>query len=378
MRNTVCDMLGIDFPLFAFSHCRDVVAAVSKAGGFGVFGASNGHMTVEQLKIELDWIDAHCGGRPYGLDLAVPENMKDLDATHVTTDQLKAQIPQQHKDFVEKLLVAHGVNTDTPVAADEDHEISHFHDTARLMVEEGLRHPIKLLVNALGVPPEFMVELAKAKGVRIGALVGSKNHARRQIDAGVEILVAQGTEAAAHCGEVTSMVLTPEVVSVARPLGVPVLTAGGVATGKQMAAAMMMGADGVWTGSVWLTTNESDVTEPVRQALLGAQSRDTLRSRAMTGKTARQLKSAWNAAWESPDSPGALPMPFQHLLTDRAFQQAEKSVIGGNEKARALVTEGVGMAIGLVHEQKSARQVVQEFMEDFAEATDRFKSMTDG
>jgi NAD(P)H-dependent flavin oxidoreductase YrpB (nitropropane dioxygenase family) len=377
MNTSVCTMLGMDFPLFAFSHCRDVVAAVSKAGGFGVFGASNGSVTPEQLKIELDWIDSHVAGKPYGLDLAVPENMSNRDVPHQTSSALMAQIPDKHKKFVEDLLTKYGVNPQSSVPADEDREISHFLDTAERLIDEGLRHPIRLFVNALGRPPQAMLDRSHAKGVPVGALVGSKEHALRQLEAGVDVIVAQGTEAAAHCGEVSTMVLVPEVVKTVRAVrSVPVLAAGGIVTGRQMAAAMAMGADGAWTGSVWLPTVESNVSQAVRERLLAARSRDTIRSRAMTGKTARQLRSAWNEAWESPDSPGALPMPFQHLLTNRAFQQIEKSVAGGNDKARALITEGVGQGVGMLDSVKSARTVVQEFMEDFAEALERVQALS--
>lgn len=379
MKNKFCGMVGIEFPLVAFSHCRDVVAAVSRAGGFGVFGATNGKMTPEQLKIELDWIDAHVEGKSYGLDIAVPENMADRDAEHVTTKTLEAQIPAEHLRFANDLLARHGIATNTPVDSDEDREVSHFLDTAEKMVDEGLRHPIRLFVNALGKPPQFMIDKCKAAGVPVGALIGSKDHAMRQLAVGVDVLVAQGTEAAAHCGEVSTMVLVPEVVRALEEIGsdVPVLAAGGIVTGRQMAAAMTMGAAGAWTGSVWLTTSESDVHPAVRERLLAASSRDTLRSRAMTGKTARQLKSAWNAAWESKDSPGPLPMPYQYLLTHRALLLAEKSVDGGNDSARAMLTEGVGQGIGMVDSAKSARTVVQEFMEDFADALDRINSFVE-
>lgn len=375
MNNSFCKLVGVEFPLVAFSHCRDVVAAVSRAGGFGVFGATNGKVTPEQLKIELDWIDAHVDGKPYGLDMAVPENMEDREAEHVTTKMLEAQIPEGHRRFVDELLARHGVSTNTPVDADQDREISHYLDTAEKMIDEGLRHPIRLFVNALGKPPQFMIDKCKAAGVPIGALIGSKEHALRQLEAGVDVLVAQGNEAAAHCGEVTTMVLTPEIVRMLEEIGsdVPVLSAGGIVTGRQMAAAMAMGAAGVWTGSVWLTTNESDVHPAVRERLLAARSRDTIRSRAMTGKTARQLKSAWNEAWESKTSPGPLPMPYQHLLTNRALLLAEKSVDGGNDAARAILTEGVGQGVGMINVAKSARAVVHEFMEDFATALERMR-----
>ena len=376
MQSALCEMTGVEFPLVAFSHCRDVVAAVSKAGAFGVFGCSNGSMTPEQLKTELDWIDANTGGMPYGLDIAVPENMENRNQQHQTSRTLMAEIPERHKQFVEDLLTKHGVNTRTSVPADEEHDISHFLDTAEKLVDEGLRHPIRLFVNALGRPPQFLIDRSHARGVPVGALVGSGEHALRQLEVGVDLLVAQGTEAAAHCGEVSTMVLVTEVVKAVQEVRqVPVLAAGGIVTGRQMAAAMALGAEGAWTGSVWLPTVESNVSQAVQERLIAARSRDTIRSRAMTGKTARQLRSAWNEAWEGPDSPGALPMPFQHLLTNRAFQQIEKSVAGGNEKAMALVTEGVGQGVGLLDSSKSARTVVQEFREDFAEALERMVAL---
>lgn len=374
MKTQICEQLGIEFPLFAFTHCRDVAAAVSRAGGFGVFGGAM--MGADQLKIELDWIDEHVDGNPYGVDLAIPENMPTKDEQEQNSATLYARVPNEHKVFVNSLLERHGVNPDTPVAFDEPHQLSPFLDEAERMVDESLRHPIKLLVNALGLPPAFLIERAHSKNVAVGALVGSKDHAVRQIEAGVDVLIAQGTEAAAHCGEVSTMVLTPEVVRAVKDIkDVPVLAAGGIVTGAQMAAAMAMGAAGAWTGSVWLTTAESNVAPVVREKILAAKSRDTIRSRAMTGKTARQLRTAWSAAWESEESPGALPMPFQHLLTDRAFQQATKSYENGNEQAREIVSEGVGQGIGMIVQEKDCRTVVREFMEEFAESIERLNEL---
>jgi NAD(P)H-dependent flavin oxidoreductase YrpB (nitropropane dioxygenase family) len=223
-----------------------------------------------------------------------------------------------------------------------------------------------------------MIDKAHQAKVPVGALVGSKEHAIKNLDAGVDVLIAQGTEAAAHCGEVSTMVLVPEIVRAVEGIrSVPVLAAGGIVTGRQMAAAMVMGAAGAWTGSVWLTTVESDVPPVVRDKLLAARSQDTLRSRAMTGKTARQLRTAWSDAWEGPDSPGVLPMPFQHLHTDRAFQQATKAAETGNKKAAAIVSEGVGQGIGMIDTVKSCRAVVLEFMEDFAEALERTRELAE-
>jgi NAD(P)H-dependent flavin oxidoreductase YrpB (nitropropane dioxygenase family) len=376
MKTEICRRLNIDFPLFAFTHCRDVAAAVSKAGGFGVFGGAT--MGAEQLKIELDWIDEHVDSKPYGVDLAIPENMPTKNQTAQDSATLYASIPEQHRRFVADLLEKHGVNPETPVPADEPRRLSPFLDEAEKMVDESLRHPIRLLVNALGRPPQFLIDKAHAAKVPVGALIGSKEHALKQLDAGVDVLIAQGTEAAAHCGEVSTMVLVPEIVRAVKKIrNVPVLAAGGIVTGRQMAAAMAMGAAGAWTGSVWLTTVESNVAPVVRDKLLAARSGDTLRSRAMTGKTARQLRTAWSDAWEGPGSPGTLPMPFQHLLTDRAFQQATKAAETGNEQARAIVSEGVGQGIGMIDEVKSCRTVVLEFLEDFAEALERMRALED-
>lgn len=367
-------MLGIEFPLFGFSHCRDVVAAVSRAGGFGVLGTTM--FSPEQLKVELDWIDAHVDGKPYGVDLAVAENMETKNETGQTSSTLRQRIPEQYRRFADDLLTRHGIDPAGSVATDEEHEIGQFTDTAERVMDECFKHPIRLIVNALGRPPQSMLDRARAKGIPVGALVGSKEHAIRQLEYGVDILIAQGTEAAAHCGEVSTMVLVPEVVAaVAAFRPVPVLAAGGIVTGRQMAAAMTMGAAGAWTGSVWLPTVESDVPQVVKERLLAARSRDTVRSRAFTGKTCRQLRSAWNEAWDGPDSPGPLPMPFQHLLAERAMQLAIKAAGAGNQQARLLLTEGVGQAVGMLDSSKSVRVVVHEFKDDFVAALERMNTL---
>jgi NAD(P)H-dependent flavin oxidoreductase YrpB (nitropropane dioxygenase family) len=376
MKSPLCDRYRIEFPLFAFTHCRDVAAAVSRAGGFGVYGGAR--IGSDRLKVDLDWIDAHVGGKPYGVDLAIPENMAMKGEKEQDSETLYAKIPEQHKRFVEQLLVKHGVNPQTPVAADERHRVSQFLDEAERMVDESLRHPIRLIVNALGRPPQFMVERARRHDVPVGALVGAKEHVIKQLEAGVDLLIAQGGEAAAHCGEISTMVLVPEVVRAVEAIRhVPVLAAGGIVTGRQMAAAMAMGAAGAWTGSVWLTTVESDVSAVLRAKFLAASSRDTVRSRAMSGKTARQLRSAWSEAWEGPDSPGMLPMPLQYVLTERAFQRATKAAETGNLQAARIVSGAIGQGVGLMETVHSCRGIVQEFMEDFAEALDRMRQLAD-
>jgi NAD(P)H-dependent flavin oxidoreductase YrpB (nitropropane dioxygenase family) len=374
MKSPICEMLGIEFPLLAFSHCRDVVAAVSRAGGFGVLGATvHSPDTIEQ---ELKWIDDHVDGKPYGVDVLIPENITTAGERNVTWKSLEARVPQAHRDFARGLLRKYGIEpTDTNVADNQPQPFDA--DTAMRLLEVSFRHPIRLIANALGVPPKAMIEMGKAHGVPVAALVGAKEHALRQVAAGVDILVVQGTEAGGHCGEVSTMVLVPEVIKAIKPIrDVPVLAAGGIMTGRQMAACMAMGAAGAWTGSVWLATVESETTEIFREKMIQASSRDAVRSKGRTGKPARQLRSVWTDAWDrGPDSPGALPMPLQSIISRNAFHAIDRAAAAGNTKARDLVSYFVGQGVGLIDSVKSASAVVQEFKEDFADAIEHMNAL---
>jgi NAD(P)H-dependent flavin oxidoreductase YrpB (nitropropane dioxygenase family) len=374
MKSPICEMLGIEFPLFAFSHCRDVVAAVSRAGGFGVLGAT-GH-SPESIHAELKWIEDHAGGKPFGIDILVPENMATAGERNVTYNSLKTRIPDEHRQFAKDLLAGAGVELQE-VQASDDRPQPFDPETALRTLEAAFEHPIKLIANALGVPPPEMIEMGKAHGVPVAALVGAKEHAIRQVSAGVDILVAQGTEAGGHCGEVTTMVLIPEVLKAIKPIReVPVLAAGGIMTGAQMAACMAMGAAGVWTGSVWLATTESETSEIFREKMIEASSRDAVRVKTRTGKPARQLRSAWTEAWDrSPNSPGPLPMPLMSLVSESALRSVNKAAEAGNPKAREMVTYFVGQGVGLVDSVKSATQVVQEFKEEFLEAVEHMNGL---
>jgi NAD(P)H-dependent flavin oxidoreductase YrpB (nitropropane dioxygenase family) len=367
MDTALCRMLGIEFPLLAFSHCRDVVAAVSRSGGFGVFGASG--CTPEQLETELAWIDANTGGAPYGVDLLVPENLAVRTDAGATQGDLAGQIPERHRSFVHDLLRRHDVDPTKGSHAreDPDRPPSYQLETGERLMEVAFRHPIRLIANALGVPPASMLERARRHFIPCAALVGAREHAIRQVAAGVDIIVAQGTEAGGHCGEVSTMVLVPEVLRAVQGK-VPVLAAGGIMTGRQMAGCMAMGAAGAWTGSVWLATMESETSPVFREKMVAAGSRDTVRSRGRTGKPARQLRSAWTDAWEGKDSPGPLPMPLQGLISEPAMARVNRSAEAGNSRARELVSYFVGQGVGLVDEIPSCRQVVARFMTEFAEA----------
>lgn len=375
MRTTVCDTFGIEFPIFAFSHCRDVVAAVSKAGGYGVLGLSGS--TPDQTEIDLKWIEKEIGDRPYGVDVAIPAKLfGDRESKTLTLEELNGRIPQEHREFVTSILAKYHVPELPAVAGDAaQHAIPSWsgvntsRDDQVALFEVALRHRISLVVNALGPPPAQLVDDAHRKGVRIGALAGSTRHALKQADAGVDLIVAQGYEAGGHTGEITTMVLVPQIVDVVK--SIPVLAAGGIASGRQFAAALALGAQGVWTGSVWLTTEEAETHPVVKEKFLHASSSDTVRSRSETGKPVRMLKTAWTEEWDSSNSPGTLERPLQQLLVSEALDRIGRAAYS-NEGARNLIGYAVGQIVGSLKEVKPARQVVFEIVDEYLNVAQSF------
>ena len=372
MNSKICELLDIEFPLVAFTHCRDVVVAVSKAGGCGVLGAVG--MSPEQLEQELKWIDDHIDGKPYGVDVLIPNKMVD-QSEKFDADKLKGMIPQEYADFRADVLENHDIEASelrTIDTAGSSFAANTKADGAKALLDVAFSHPIKLIANALGVPPDWMLEMGKENDVKVAALLGTAQHAINQVKAGVDILVVSGTEAGGHCGSVSTMVLIPEVYEAIQPYGdTPILAAGGIVTGKQMAAAMTMGASGAWCGSVWLTTVESEVPPVIKEKMVAANSSQTTRSRSRTGKHSRQLVSPWTDAWESEHAPDPLPMPLQPMVAEPALQKVAKLAEGGHDGARDLATYWVGQGVGLMNQSISASDVVQEFKEDFAEAYER-------
>ena len=375
MNSRICEMLDIEFPLVAFTHCRDVVVAVSKAGGCGVLGAVG--MSPEQLEKELKWIDEHIDGKPYGVDVLIPNKMVGKDEKF-DADKLAKMIPQEYADFRTDVLENHGI--DAPELREIDTGGSGFaqntqSDGAKALLDVAFKHPIKIIANALGVPPDWMIQMGKDNDCKVAALLGTAEHAINQVKAGVDILVVSGTEAGGHCGSVSTMVLIPEVHQAIQPYGdVPILAAGGIVTGKQMAAAMAMGASGAWCGSVWLTTIESEVEPVIKEKMVAASSSQTVRSRSRTGKHSRQLVTPWTQAWEAENAPEPLPMPLQPMVAEPALQKVNKLAAGGHEGAQDLATYWVGQGVGLMNESISASDVVQDFKEDFINAYERLNN----
>lgn len=373
MKTAITEMLGIDVPIIAFTHCRDVVAAVTKAGGMGVLGAV-AH-SPEQLEIDLAWIEAEIGDRPYGIDLIVPAKYAGSDGGGYTLDDIRNLIPAEHIAFVDDILRRYDVPT---LANDEgrggvlggrgggDSAVPFSANQADPLLEIALAHRPCLVVNALGPPPAHMIERVKEEGRLIGALAGKAQHAQRHVNVGVDIIVAQGAEAGGHTGEVGTMVLIPEIVDAVAP--VPVLGAGGIGRGRQMAAAMALGAQGVWCGSVWLTTDEAETHPTVKKKFLAATSSDTVRSRSRTGKPARQLRTAWTDEWDNPETPMPLGMPMQPILVGEALQRIDRAAHRAGSGAEQLTNYFVGQIVGTMNTSKSAAQVVYDMIDEFIEA----------
>ena len=375
MRTPVCDQLGIEFPILAFSHCRDVVAAVSKAGGLGVLGAVA--FTPEQLEVELDWIEKELKGKPYGVDVLVPAKYIGVEEGGLSGRDLSAMIPDEHRKFVDDMMERYDV---PPLPRDEELPrdvglLSWSHKGALPLLDVALsRSGIRLIANALGPAPDFMVTAAHERDVVVAGLVGKRQHAERQVAAGVDLIVAQGYEAGGHTGEIATMVLVPEVVDAVSPT--PVLAAGGIGNGRQIAAAYALGAQGVWCGSVWLTTEEAETHPVVKEKFLTATSSDTVRSRASTGKPARQLRTAWTDEWDNPDNPDPLPMPLHGMLIAEAQGRMRRSA-ATSPGAGQLVNYFVGQVVGQMNQVKPAKQVVLDMVEEFIEATEKLAATLD-
>jgi NAD(P)H-dependent flavin oxidoreductase YrpB (nitropropane dioxygenase family) len=371
MRNELCEKLGIDYPIFAFTHCRDVVVAVSKAGGIGVLGAVG--FSPEQLKEELDWIDAHIGDKSYGVDVVIPQKYEGMGA--MSPEEMEAQlwkmIPQEHIDFAQKLLADAGV-PEWPDGTKTMGLMGWTEATATPLLEEALTRPqCRMIANALGTPPADKIRMVQDSGRLIGALCGKVKQAVAHKEAGLDFVVAQGGEGGGHTGSVGSIVLWPQIVDA---LGdTPMLAAGGIGNGRQIAAAMAMGAAGVWTGSLWLTVEEAHTQPAQKASLLQATSEDTVISRSWTGKTCRMLRNEWTEAWERPDTPDPLGMPLQGMVTSDGMRRTSTYADAGD--CQKVAFNPCGQVIGQISEVESCRQVIYRLLDEYVDAVGKAGNM---
>ncbi|KZS59852.1 monooxygenase [Mycobacterium kansasii] len=374
MRTRVAEMLDVEFPICAFSHCRDVVAAVTNAGGFGVLGAV-AH-SPKRLHSELTWIEEQTGGKPYGVDLLLPPKYVGAEQGGIDRQQVAELLPAEHRAFVDDLLVRYGITQPAGQQARAPGGGLNISPKGyEPLLEVAFAHDIRLIASALGPPPADLVERAHGHDVVVAALAGTTQHARRHAAAGVDLIVAQGTEAGGHTGEVATMVLVPEIVDAVDPL--PVLAAGGIARGRQIVAALALGAEGVWCGSVWLTTEEAETPPVVKEKFLAAGSTDTVRSRSMTGKPARMLRTAWTDEWARPENPDPLGMPLQTALIGEAQLRINQAAGQPGTRAGELATYFVGQVVGSLNRVRPTRAVVLEMVLEFIDTIGRLEGLVD-
>lgn len=374
MRTSMNDLLDFDFPVFAFSHCRDVVAAVTNAGGFGCLGAVV--HTPQDLEFDLQWIEeALRDGGQYGVDLLMPSKYEGAAEGGLARADMRSRIPQEHWAFLDELLAKYDVPPLPEEAPGEKVKRAGLQVDPKSMaplVDIAMAHQTKLLVSALGTPPTWLVEKAHAAGVVVGALAGTVKHAQAHAAAGVDFVIAQGTEAGGHTGDISTLVLVPQVVDAVAPL--PVLAAGGIANGRQVAASLALGAAGAWCGSIWLGTEEGESSDAERAKFLQASSGDTVRTRSLTGKPCRVLRSEWTDAWDSEGAPSILPMPLQSMLVARSRRRIQRVAHHPEARANQLLSPFIGQVVGMIETVKPTRRVIAEMIEEFVEAVERIDS----
>ncbi len=348
LHTRLCEMLGIEFPIIAFTHCKDVVAAVVNAGAFAVLGEAM--HTPDEIAADIKWIRERVGGQPFGIDLVLPASSPPSGGL----DELMSQIPEGHWRFAQGIKERHNVpDPKGPVALHQWGGLNQ--ELARAQLDVILEERVPVFSSGLG-NPAFILEAAHARGMKVFGLVGKTRQARREVEAGVDAVIAQGYDAAGHTGPVGTFSIVPEVVAIAGET--PVIAAGGVTTGRHLAAALCLGAAGVWTGTIWLASRESDSDIIIKEKLIAASADSTVYSRAVSGMPMRTLACPWTEEWAKAEAPQPLPAPYQMLLSSSYIQAAN------DHRREDLMFEAAGQGVSFVTAMKPARQIVLDLVDE--------------
>jgi len=354
LKTKLTDMLGIDFPIIAFTHCKDVVDAVVNAGAFAVLGEAM--HTPDEIAADIKWIRERVGDKPFGIDLVLPASAPPAGAL----DELKKGIPEEQQRFADEIKERHDIPD--PKTAPALHQWGGLNqEMARAQLDVVLEEKVPVFTSGLG-NPGFILEAAHSRGMKVFGLIGRARQAQREIEEGVDGIIAQGTDAAGHTGPIGTFSIVPEVAAIAGD--VPVIAAGGVTTGRHLAAALCLGASGVWTGTLWLASRESDSDMIIKEKLLAATSDDTTYGRSVSGMPMRTTKCAWTDEWSKPDAPKTLPAPYQMLLSADYIQSAN------DHRREDLMFEACGQGVSFVTEMKPARQIVADLIEETLDVFD--------
>ena len=357
-RTPLCERLGIDVPIFSFAHSLEVTAAVSRDGGYGVYGAT--HDLPAQIIENARLLKEMCEGRPFGLDILLPTVTVDRDDRAAAA----AEIPPEHTRFIEHLREKYQVPPSTKGHLFVNHVRSQ--ELFAAQADAVIRSGANLFAMAVGTPAD-VVARARAAGQVTLSLIGSPRHAARTLATGVDLLVAQGYDAGAHTGTVGTLSLVPQVVDQAGR--VPVIAAGGIATGRQIAAALALGAQGVWTDTIWLATQEHAVDKLITDHLIAAGSEDTVISRSWSGKTLRMLRTAWSDEWSAPGAPAALKMPYQQVLVGEIMAAVRE------HRVAPLLWEAAGQSVAYVREISSVDETMRRLIDETEEALGRLAGL---
>ena len=352
----LCDILEVEYPIcLAGMGGRwtppELVAAVSEAGGLGVMGGTG--IEVEELRKRIRRV-RELTDKPFGVDLLLPvvtgsvETGGGPNRQESQYEAVRREYPR-HAAFVDTLIDEFGLEKADPPEQGETGLA-----LARKQVEMILEEDVAVFAAALG-DPAWVVPMAREKGVKVMGLVGSVRNAYRQVEAGVDILVAQGTEAGGHTGRIATMPLVPQIVDAVSPR--PVVAAGGIANGRGIAASLALGAEGVWMGTAFLAAKECGIYGPQQETIIRGRSEDFIISRSYTGKTARQYQGPVVQAWEN-SGLDTLPMPLQGVLMSGFNASAEKS------KRYDLIFNPAGQGAGMVHAARPAAEIMEGLVEE--------------